>query len=160
MPCSMNWQQELIGLSKPFSTGTGQLNVTGVFCANAHWLLISLPPPHSQQEMDHYCPLVSPDCYCIVEDTKMSRWASTGPLESVKKFMAGKHGKHFTVVRHGYGGDTACSHVNPSTIPWFTQDAPGTATGYAALNPAKPCPALPEWPVECAAGCKSCSKSS
>lgn len=73
--------------------------------------------------MDHYCPLVSPDCYCIVEDTKMSRWASTGPLESVKKFMAGKHGKDFTVVRHGHGGDTACSHVNPSTIPWFTQDA-------------------------------------
>lgn len=35
--------------------------------------------------------------------------------------------------------------------------APGIAIGYAALNPAKPCPALPERAVAGAAGCKSWS---
>ena len=41
---------------------------------------------------------VSVGCYCIVEDTKMSRWSSTGPLEAVKKFMAGPHGGNFEIV--------------------------------------------------------------
>lgn len=41
---------------------------------------------------------VSVGCYCIVEDTKMSRWSSTGPLEAVKKFMAGPHGGNFQIV--------------------------------------------------------------
>lgn len=35
-----------------------------------------------------YCPLVTPGSYCVVEDTKMSRWSSNGPLEAVKAFMA------------------------------------------------------------------------
>ncbi|KAG1656016.1 hypothetical protein FOA52_005644 [Chlamydomonas sp. UWO 241] len=43
---------------------------------------------HVTDEMAVYCPLVSVGSYCIVEDTKMSRWASNGPLESVKKFLA------------------------------------------------------------------------
>mmetsp|Transcript_1094 Transcript_1094/g.2379 ORF Transcript_1094/g.2379 Transcript_1094/m.2379 type:complete len:534 (-) Transcript_1094:633-2234(-) len=42
---------------------------------------------HVTAEMDVFCPMVSVGCYCIVEDTKMSRWSSTGPLESVKKFL-------------------------------------------------------------------------
>ena len=37
--------------------------------------------------MELYCPLVSVGCYCIVEDTKMSRWSSTGPHEAVQKFL-------------------------------------------------------------------------
>ncbi len=37
--------------------------------------------------MEALCPLVSVGCYCIVEDTKMSRWSSDGPLASVHKFL-------------------------------------------------------------------------
>ena len=53
--------------------------------------------------MERYCPLVSVGCYCIIEDTKMSRWASSGPMESVTAFMAGPHGKKFEVVSVGRG---------------------------------------------------------
>ena len=47
--------------------------------------------------MELYCPLVTPGCYCIVEDTKMSRWSSTGPQEAVLKFLK-KH-PEFHLVR-------------------------------------------------------------
>ena len=40
-----------------------------------------------QAEMDIYCPLVSVGCYCIVEDTRMNRWSTGGPLEAVKAFL-------------------------------------------------------------------------
>jgi cephalosporin hydroxylase len=50
-----------------------------------------------QEEMEAYCPLVSVGYYCIVEDTKMSRWSSTGPLEAVERFLA-KH-PEFILVR-------------------------------------------------------------
>ncbi|GAX73538.1 hypothetical protein CEUSTIGMA_g989.t1 [Chlamydomonas eustigma] len=43
---------------------------------------------HVIEEMEAYCPLVSVGYYCIVEDTKMSRWSSTGPLEAVVRFLA------------------------------------------------------------------------
>uniref|UniRef100_A0A7R9VRG8 Rhamnosyl O-methyltransferase n=1 Tax=Chlamydomonas euryale TaxID=1486919 RepID=A0A7R9VRG8_9CHLO len=43
---------------------------------------------HVLEEMNLYCPMVSVGSYCIVEDTKMSRWSSTGPLEAVKEFLA------------------------------------------------------------------------
>ena len=49
-----------------------------------------------QAEMDIYCPLVSVGCYCIVEDTKMSRWSTGGPLGAVKAFLS-THG-NFVMV--------------------------------------------------------------
>ena len=45
------------------------------------------PPPALQKEMDAYCHLVTAGSYCIVEDTKMSRWSSDGPLTAVKTYM-------------------------------------------------------------------------
>ena len=51
--------------------------------------------------MELYCPLVSVGCYCIVEDTKMSRWSSTGPHEAVQKFLK-KH-PEFELVSTGSG---------------------------------------------------------
>ncbi|GAX77817.1 hypothetical protein CEUSTIGMA_g5260.t1 [Chlamydomonas eustigma] len=42
---------------------------------------------HVLKEMEKYCPLVTVGAYCIVEDTKMSRWHSTGPLMAVKAFL-------------------------------------------------------------------------
>ncbi len=54
---------------------------------------------HVSHEMEKYCPLVSVGQYCIVEDTKMSRWSSTGPLEAVKNFLASELGANFVMVR-------------------------------------------------------------
>ena len=44
-------------------------------------LLACLPV---QLEAAAFCPLVTIGSYCIVEDTKMSRWSSSGPLPAVK----------------------------------------------------------------------------
>ena len=45
----------------------------------------------SQEEMEKYCVLVTPGSYCIVEDTKISRWASIGPHEAVQEFLLKHH---------------------------------------------------------------------
>jgi len=54
-------------------------------------VLVTLDSGHHREhvfkELEAYCPLVSVGSYCIVEDTKMSRWHSTGPLEAVKDFL-------------------------------------------------------------------------
>jgi len=42
---------------------------------------------HVRNEMEALCPLVTVGSYCIVEDTKMSRWSADGPLSSVFTFM-------------------------------------------------------------------------
>lgn len=46
-----------------------------------------------------YCPLVSKGSYCIVEDTKLSRWSTDGPLESVHRFMGSDAGRMFKIDR-------------------------------------------------------------
>ncbi|GFH07973.1 uncharacterized protein HaLaN_02865, partial [Haematococcus lacustris] len=38
--------------------------------------------------MDHYCQLVTAGSYCIVEDVKLSRWSSNGPLAAIRAFLA------------------------------------------------------------------------
>jgi cephalosporin hydroxylase len=45
---------------------------------------------HVLTEMESYCPLVSAGSFCIVEDTKLSRWTNSdpGPLSSVQSFLA------------------------------------------------------------------------
>jgi cephalosporin hydroxylase len=45
---------------------------------------------HVLTEMEAYCPLVSVGSFCIVEDTKLSRWTNSdpGPLASVQSFLA------------------------------------------------------------------------
>ena len=48
--------------------------------------------------MDAFCPMVSVGMYCIVEDTKMSRWSTNGPLEAVKTFMT-SHSHEFEMDR-------------------------------------------------------------
>ncbi|GFR52811.1 hypothetical protein Agub_g15433 [Astrephomene gubernaculifera] len=46
---------------------------------------------HVEMEASAYCPLVSPGSYCIVQDTKLSRFSSVGgPLPGIRKFLA-KH---------------------------------------------------------------------
>jgi cephalosporin hydroxylase len=45
---------------------------------------------HVAKELELYCPLVTVGSYCIIEDTKMSRWHSDGPLAAVKDFV-GRH---------------------------------------------------------------------
>ena len=54
-------------------------------------VMVLLDSHHSEvhvfAEMEYYCPMVSVGCYCIVEDTKMSRWSSDGPMEAVKRFI-------------------------------------------------------------------------
>lgn len=44
---------------------------------------------HVLAEMEAYCSLVSPGSYCVVEDTKLTRWGSAndGPLVAVKSFV-------------------------------------------------------------------------
>lgn len=42
---------------------------------------------HVAKELELYCPLVTVGSYCIVEDTKMSRWHSDGPLGAVLEFV-------------------------------------------------------------------------
>ncbi len=60
-----------------------------------------------------YCPLVSVGCYCIVEDTKMSRWSSDGPLASVHKFLK-KHPEFELVSAEGIGEPAVALGVPPS----------------------------------------------
>jgi cephalosporin hydroxylase len=45
---------------------------------------------HVLTEMEAYCGLVSPGSFCIIEDTKLTRWtnADAGPLESVRSFVS------------------------------------------------------------------------
>mmetsp|Transcript_1096 Transcript_1096/g.2385 ORF Transcript_1096/g.2385 Transcript_1096/m.2385 type:complete len:534 (-) Transcript_1096:676-2277(-) len=54
-------------------------------------VLVTLDSGHHREhvfkELEAYCPLVSVGSYCIVEDTKMSRWSADGPLSSVFTFM-------------------------------------------------------------------------
>mmetsp|Transcript_1095 Transcript_1095/g.2380 ORF Transcript_1095/g.2380 Transcript_1095/m.2380 type:complete len:513 (-) Transcript_1095:676-2214(-) len=59
--------------------------------SKAKKVLVLLDSDHSDKhvkgELDAYCPLVTVGSYCIVEDTKMSRWSADGPLSSVFTFM-------------------------------------------------------------------------
>ncbi|GFH16225.1 uncharacterized protein HaLaN_12606, partial [Haematococcus lacustris] len=55
-------------------------------CLSVHW---------PQEELDAFCLLVTPGSYCVVQDTKMSRWGNDGPLPAVKRFLCGTGSGHF-----------------------------------------------------------------
>ena len=59
--------------------------------AKGQKVMVLLDSHHSElhvfAELEYYCPMVSVGCYCIVEDTKMSRWSSDGPMAAVKRFL-------------------------------------------------------------------------
>jgi cephalosporin hydroxylase len=54
-----------------------------------------------QKEMTAYCPLVTLGSYCIVEDTKLSRWSSNSVLQTVKDWVQDgkKGGGRFAIDR-------------------------------------------------------------
>ncbi|KAL6750792.1 cephalosporin hydroxylase-domain-containing protein [Haematococcus lacustris] len=71
--------------------------------AAATRVLVLLDSDHSsknvQEELDAFCLLVTPGSYCVVQDTKMSRWGNDGPLPAVKRFLGGTGSGHFIVDR-------------------------------------------------------------
>ncbi len=42
----------------------------------------------SQRESELYCPFVTKGSYCILQDTKLSRLSTNGPMQAVKDFVA------------------------------------------------------------------------
>jgi cephalosporin hydroxylase len=44
---------------------------------------------HVLTEMESYCPLVSAGSFCVIEDTKLTRWTNSdpGPMASVQSFL-------------------------------------------------------------------------
>ncbi len=51
-----------------------------------------------QRETELYCPFATVGSYCIVQDTKLSRFASQGPLQAAKDY-ARLHPLDFTTDR-------------------------------------------------------------
>lgn len=70
----------------------------------ASTVLVLLDSDHSYntvtQELPLYCNMVTVGSYCIVEDTKMSRWTPRGgPLEAVEDFLKTEQGQNFASDR-------------------------------------------------------------
>ncbi|KAG2449497.1 hypothetical protein HYH02_005641 [Chlamydomonas schloesseri] len=67
-------------------------------------VLVLLDSDHTQEhvllEAKHYCPLVTPGSYCIVEDTKLSRFSVVdGPTPAIARFLAAHPELGFQVDR-------------------------------------------------------------
>eukprot|EP00955_Chlamydomonas_euryale_P057343 356731-Chlamydomonas_euryale.AAC.8 len=94
------WKKRVTFL-KGFSTEPAIFDKVKAAAANKT-VMVTLDSGHHKElvleEMLLFCPLVSIGQYCIVEDTKMSRWHSTGPLEAVREFL-NHHPGEFEVDR-------------------------------------------------------------
>jgi cephalosporin hydroxylase len=51
-----------------------------------------------QKEAEAYCPFVTQGSYCIIQDTKLGRFATVGPLRAAKDYAA-KYSSDFTTDR-------------------------------------------------------------
>ncbi|KAL6754010.1 S-adenosyl-L-methionine-dependent methyltransferase [Haematococcus lacustris] len=89
--------QQVVGLVANHTQvpGTGQAPGPGPGLHSkqaAAKVLVLLDSSHREEavreEMDHYCQLVTAGSYCIVEDVKLSRWSSNGPLAAIRAFLA------------------------------------------------------------------------
>ncbi len=64
----------------------------------------------SQTEAELYCPFVTEGSYCIIQDTKLSRFSTNGPMKVAKDFVM-QYPKDFVADR--------------SKEPFYTQHASG-----------------------------------
>jgi cephalosporin hydroxylase len=91
------------GSSSPSATNTTESGVGGSSSTNERHITSAQRPmrvlvlldshhaaAHVLTEMESYCPLVSAGSFCVIEDTKLTRWTNSdpGPMASVQSFLA------------------------------------------------------------------------